>query len=520
MAKRPKFFYHNDGSFPFYFAPPMSPEEFVYEAVGRFIGTQVDAVVCHQFGFGDSVPLWPTEVPGAKGIDTEKVGFVSEWRQQETMFGLWEEGIDPWQLSLEAAHAAGMEYWVGNRFNDLHGARHQWVSEFRVNHPEYELGDKAASPMPRSDKQSTGLNFAIPEVRAHRLALVEEACTRYDTDGFEWDFTRHPGYHFPNMDKGRPMLTEYMREARALLNRIGEARGRPVGFGIRVIGTPEKCHEIGLELETWIKEGLVDFVSPSPYWDTVTYLPFESFLEMAKGTDCRILGCTSEYVGPGGHECPPKSALRAGALNAWRQGVDGIYLFNFQRAMHAKMDDSELLSQLGDPATLEFRDKLYAETPARGAVSSWPSAPFYEGSDHQLPLTLEEKPSGPGETIRFLVSDDLDTAAGRGILDGVTLELILVSVTSKDAFEFKLNGKVLPKTVSLDVPLGYIVGPGSNAKQGNYAFRYDVREDGWIKQGWNEVEAVLRKRNPRVETEFVLHDLNLEINYRTMPMRT
>ena len=25
----------------------MTPEEFVYEAVGRFIGTQVDAVVCH-----------------------------------------------------------------------------------------------------------------------------------------------------------------------------------------------------------------------------------------------------------------------------------------------------------------------------------------------------------------------------------------------------------------------------------------------------------------------------------------
>ncbi len=516
MAKPPKFFYHNDGSFLLYCAPPMTPEEFVYESVGRFMGTQVDAVVCHQFGFGDAVPLWPTEVPGAKGIDMETVGYVSEWRQQEIMLRLWAEGIDPWQLALEATHEAGMEYWIANRFNDLHGSRYQWKSEWRVSHPEYELGDKAASPMPRSDRQSTGLNFAIPEVRAHRLALVEEACTRYDTDGFEWDFTRHPGYHFPDMEEGRPKLTEYMREARALLNRVGEARGRPVGFGVRVAGTPEKCHELGLELETWIKEGLVDFVSPSCYWDTVTYLPFESFLEMAKGTDCRILGCTSEQVGPGGHSRPPKAALRAGALNAWKQGVDGIYLFNFHHQTIAKMDDREVLSQLGDPATLEFRDKLYAEAPARGAVSSWPSAPFYEGSDHQLPLTLEENSV---ETIRFLVSDDLETAGRRGILDAVTLELILVSVTSEDAFEFKLNGKALPQTVPLDVPQNYTVGPGPSAFQGNYALRYDVRAGDWVKQGWNEVEAVLRKRNPRVRTELVLHDLNLEINYRILPMR-
>ncbi len=180
MTTPPRFFCHNDGSFLLYCAPPMTPEEFVYEAVGRFIGTQVDAVVCHMFGFGDSVPLWQTEVAGARGIRTDKVGYVSEWRQQETLFGLWEEGIDPWQKSLEAAHAAGMEYWVGNRFNDLHGSRFQWKSEFLSNHPEYELGDKSASPQERLQKQSSGMNFAIPQVRAHRLALLEEACTRYE----------------------------------------------------------------------------------------------------------------------------------------------------------------------------------------------------------------------------------------------------------------------------------------------------------------------------------------------------
>ena len=69
---------------------------------------------------------------------------------------------------------------MGNRFNDLHGSRFQWKSEFLSNHPEYELGDKSASPQERLQKQSSGMNFAIPQVRAHRLALLEEACTRYE----------------------------------------------------------------------------------------------------------------------------------------------------------------------------------------------------------------------------------------------------------------------------------------------------------------------------------------------------
>ncbi len=73
----------------------MSAEDFVYEAVGRFIGTQIGAVVCHMFGFGDAVPLFPTKVPEAEGIDNESFHYVSEWRQQMCLRGLLNQGIDP-----------------------------------------------------------------------------------------------------------------------------------------------------------------------------------------------------------------------------------------------------------------------------------------------------------------------------------------------------------------------------------------------------------------------------------------
>jgi len=259
----------------------------------------------------------------------------------------------------------------------------------------------------------------------------------------------------------------------------------------------------------------VDYVSPSPYWDTATDLPFESFLAMAEGTDCRVYACTSEWVGPGHHSLPPASALRGGTLNAWRQGVDGIYVFNFHHYARDNIDESVLLHQLGSPATLEFQDKLFVISGGYRRQE----IPAFDGFEHQLPLVLKEQPSGPGNILRFLVSDDLESGAERGILEAVTLELIVVGLTPEDVFEARFNGKALSGTPSLQ-PLHHKVWPGPNANQGNYVRRYDLGGAGWIKQGWNEVEVALRRRNPKLRTcDFVVHDLSLEVKYRILPMR-
>ncbi len=521
MASRPRLFYNNDASFLHYSSPPMTTDDFVYETVGRFAGTQVDALVCHMFGFGTATPLYPTEVPEAAGIDFEQVDFVEVWRQQEILKGFKAKGQDPWTQAVEVAHSAGIQYWAGMRFNDLHGAIFEWSNEFSLNHPEYKLGEKCGSGLHRPGESCRGLDFTIPEVRAHRLALLEEVCTRYDVDGFEWDFLREPGHHVPDIESGRSVLTDYLREARKVLQRIGEQRGRPLGFGIRVPGTPEKCHDIGLEVESWIKDGLVDIVSPAPYWDTATDLPFDAFVAMARNTSCRVYACTSEQVGPGPYRPAPPETLRAGALNAWHQGVDGIYIFNFHHTTMTNIDDSELFSQLGDLKTLATKNKQYMVAGGHAAVKQYPhGSPMFEAFQHQLPSVLKEWSTGPGHTVRFTVGDDLKMAANRGILDAVILELTVVDFTSEDQFEFRLNGKRLPQGPQLELhPHHYRAGYGHTASNGHYVLRYDLRIGDWIRQGLNELDLVLRRRNPKVRVEFGVHDLRLEINYRTLPMR-
>jgi len=516
MSEFPHFFFNNDtglmlgGAMPC----PKTKEQFIYEAVGRVAGTQVDAIAISMFGGSDVVPAFPTKVPEARRIWLDTFEGVGEWRNQVNW--QWAIETDPWPDAIKAAHEAGMQFWSSMRFNDNHTRR--WQSEFRANHPEYILGDKCPSEQHGEGPEyyfthatCRAFNFAIPEVRAHRLQMVEEVCTRYDLDGFEWDMTRAYGHHCPSYEEARPILTGCLLQAREILNRIGARRGRPVGFGVRVTGPVERCYELGTDVETWIREKLVDYVSPAPGGGSVTNPFFKEFVDIAKGTGCRIYACTTEHLDDrwlsGGCRSTPAAIQRAGALNAWREGIDGIYSMNYIcRLSRNRIEDTALLHELGDPASLEFKDKRYMLSACHNAIQNR----VYE---YQLPLNLDVEPDGPGKAVHFTVSDDLPKAARLGILDAVTLELI-VSEPCDEQVDFRLNGMLLPGDPRLGHQ-GAILDAGGSLK-----LVYDLQDHEWVRKGNNELNVTLRHRNPALSDRFAVYDMSLIIRYRTLPMRT
>lgn len=519
--RAPRFFYNNDGSFLLYCEPPLTPEDFVYEAVGRLIGTRVDAVVCHMFSFGDAVPLYPTEIPAARAKESARFDFVSEWRRQETLQAFRKKAIDPWKLSVNAAHAAGMEYWAGMRFNDLHPRGYRWLSPFKEEHPEFELGNRCSSglhtPGSAEAEYCTGLNFAIPEVRAHRLALIEEVCRRYDVEGFEWDFLRHPGHHFPSLQESSDPLTKYLRQVRAALNRLGKQRGRALGFGVRVPATLEKCQRIGIDLAAWMREGLVDYVSPSPYADTATDLPFDTFVSLARGTSTRVYACPSDCYGPGRYQFPSSEVLRAGALNAWRQGVDGIYLYNFHHSTIYNVSMTEVLHQLGNPDSLEFEDKQYMVAGPYTTLKYPQFTNVFEAYPNPLPLNLTG--SFSNSVVSFRIADDLATAKRRGVLDRLHLELGVFGYTTDDRIEFRLNDHTLSGDPDIQLhPEDYRTKPDWYAYRGNLVLGYDLKAE-WILPGMNRLHVILKRRNPQLNSNLVLQDITLTVRYRRLPMR-
>ena len=513
MSTPPRLFYNNDmGEATTNVVRSPSPHEaFLYELVGRFAGTGIDAIAHDMFEGSDVVPSYPTQVPEARRILFKTFQSVGEWRDQVGTEWIIEH--DPWPEAIEATHQAGMQFWSSMRFNDIHTPR--WQSEFRANHPEYVLGDKCPSVLHGVRPEQyfmhatcRGFNYAIPEVRAHRFKMIEEVCTRYDLDGFEWDFTRHFGHHCPSYEEARPILTEYVRQVRELLNRIGKDRGRALGFGVRVMGPVQMCCDLGTDVKTWIEEGLVDYVSPIPGGGSVTNPFFREFVDIARDTDCRIYACTTEHLDArwrtDGCRSTPAPVQRAGAYNAWRQGVDGIYCMNFQITFpRNRHEDTALLSELAHPESLAFGDKRYMLT----ARHNPPQLAVHE---YQLPLEVDVTPGGPGRAVCFEVGDDLRAAAELGILDAVTLQLTVSEPTDEEVV-YKLNGRTLPENPIVDYPANLSAVGGRDQR-----VLYQLSGPGWIRQGSNELQVIVQSREPSILSKFTLCDLALDIRYRVL----
>tara|TARA_B100000949_G_C14098281_1_gene372981 strand:+ start:133 stop:627 length:495 start_codon:yes stop_codon:yes gene_type:complete len=157
--------------------------------------------------------------------------------------------------------------------------------------------------------------------------------------------------------------------------------------------------------------------------------------------------------------------LRAGASNAWRQGVDGIYIFNFHHHIGHNLKEPEVVfGELGDPRTLQHKDKLYVETGCFDCLKKYPrGSDVFQAFDHQLPEPLVE---GGRKTVEILVADDLEMASRRGMIQELVLRLIVVGLTPEDLLDLTLNGRHLPHNPQLEIPMHRGVRPWAHRVPG------------------------------------------------------
>ena len=513
--KVPTLFYHHDGSFLMYGPAPISLENFVHETVERFVGTQVGGIIAHMFSAGDACPLFQTAISETKPIIPKKVKSVNNWRSLRNLSALLEMPQDPWKAAIAAAHAQGKEFWTAMRFNDGHPETYGLRSRFSLDHPEYFIpGD-------------VHRDYSRPEVRSLRLRQIAEVCSNYNVDGFELDFTRDIGVHFPENKSaiGINILTKYLLEIRQTLDALGEKRGRPIKFGVRVPGTLEICELVGYNVRAWLSEVRLDMLTPSVYYDTSCELPFGSFVELARGTSCLIYASVTEGVGPGRFAPPPLQAIRAAALNAWKQGVSGINLFNFHHhIMTNRVEDLVLLSELGCRQTLEFVDKLYMiagncfhyQGQNKSITEYEPDKPPLGDHPRQVPVLIEI--GGQGRSIRIPVGDNIEKAKSKHLLSSIILRLDLCNITGDEEIEFSLNNKIIPLSmaklgISQQYPWNW------NGMHSQLEIEFDLSQGDWVVGGDNQLRLKLGQRPSDIELPLMLWAVRLEIKYNVFPMR-
>ncbi len=266
---------------------------------------------------GYNSAVWPSywDVP-----DPEKQ--VTEWPR--AYYLLHTLGLDDiFARLIPRTRAKGLSPWVSLRMNDHHYfSDFSRVSPLLFNHPELRVNRNGL------------FNYAKPEVREHYMKLIAEVLQRYDIDGVELDWIRSPNnFEAKDLDLGRGLLTEFVREARRKTQAAAQRLGHPVKLAARVPATPEFAYAKGFDAVRWAQEGLVDMIIVSDFWSGCGDFPIERWRSEigAAGARCKLMACTQCT-----YSCVPKgfqfvhnvASQRGFTASMADRGADGIYLFN------------------------------------------------------------------------------------------------------------------------------------------------------------------------------------------------
>ena len=181
-------------------------------------------------------------------------------------------------MLTEQCHRLGIDFMPSLRMNEHYPIPYDDPSygKVRIEHPEWTIG--RGKDLPENSTEwgvGRGLDYAVPEVRDYICSILIETIERWDVDGLELDFFRHPTYfNIQEAYSNRYLMTDLVRRVRRRMDEIGLQRGKGLDLMVRVPATIERCEGLGLDILKWIDEGLVDIVVAGG-----GFIPFEMPME-------------------------------------------------------------------------------------------------------------------------------------------------------------------------------------------------------------------------------------------------
>jgi len=192
--------------------------------------------------------------------------------------------VDPLAEFTKLAHSNGMKIFASMRFigpqYPMNRSPIAWAPNY-WKHPEWTMRNREGVPI-------TNLSLAYPQVRKYWLSLLRETLD-YGTDGIQLNLNRSEPYVFYEEPVVRSFkekygedprklsvedprwlahsagyLTRFVREVRKL---VDEKPGRELGVTIsgRKNGNPAHYEENHCDVETWLRERLVNYIMPTPH---------------------------------------------------------------------------------------------------------------------------------------------------------------------------------------------------------------------------------------------------------------
>ena len=370
-------------------------------------------------------------------------------------------GTDALEMATDFCRSNGLEVFVSLRMNDQHDASssptkgyNALYSKFKKDHPECLMGSFGSSNTNLyllSRENWSCVNFACLPVREEMKRFVRQFLENYDVDGIEFDFNRHCVL-FRSVSEGgvasdeeRDLMTGLMRDLRLIAHEVGRRRGRYFILAMRSPDSLAFNREVGIDLERWFEEGLVDIWIGSGYfrltpWEESVALAHRHGVKFYASIDESRVERTCARKGLpclGGRESLP--AYAAAFANALAAGADGCYLFN---------REGQFLNEIAnlDNALDSQADKLYFVR-YRGSGGYEPEHWLHGGIRHDKMPKLDpgfaDRPDFPkyraGERVSFelTVGDDFSAVVRKPRL----IAKVLTNLANGQELVLDVNGR-------------------------------------------------------------------------------
>ncbi len=231
-----------------------------------------------------------------------------------------EYGFDITQIFIEETLKNGRRPWVSFRMNDCHPCKPSGGIMKQETEAGHTLGKDYGY-------YAVCYDFAYPGYKNALRDYIEEIITDYDFFGVEFDFLREPYcFDYKNNPECYKIMTEYMRELKAVVTKAEAKHGHKIQILMRVPRDVRTCLEYGFDMVTIAKEGLIDVVGPCARWaNTDSGISYKEWKD-AVGEDVVVIPGI-EYLLPN-MTCPTEEHIK-GYYAAFRgQGAPAAYIYN------------------------------------------------------------------------------------------------------------------------------------------------------------------------------------------------
>ena len=490
------------------YEPPMGVRQYL-EPIDELVDIGIDTII---YGVGDGGGLhYATDAGERWGHNVDLIDTAIWYRAGLNLAASLERGIDPLRLICEHAQARGFGFIPSFLVPLGHTPRSRVtngrVADFAVDHPEWQVGPEPDHPLATADRPER-LSFAVPEVRANRLEIIRELVDRYPTDGVELNLgnSTMPLIARRDVREHTQTLTDWIRDIRKACDEAAESQKRQKRLVVRVACTLKGNKAMGLDIEEWLRAGLVDTVIAIPAvggFESETSL-LKEIADAAQGTSCKVVaGLDDRGMGQ------TREVNVAGATNAYSAGARGVAFFTYYPDPgRYPYDDAALgrLRFLGYPDLLAHKDKIF-----RVAPTTDPDPALHYGEEGQLPTYPAPGEHGPEITVE--VSDDLADKAEQRELWRCELRVMIQNMVHHDRVRLVWNDVEIPPEAQRLADWTYQLRPRPDHGVLGYRLHVDLTGDRLPKQGTNKVRVDVIDKDEKLIHPMSVAEVEIAVEY-------